>query len=74
VRACRYWAQSTGNQGVALTLLAERRRDAKMAKLAAQQIEAASTASRDGSDAPAAAYFEAQLPKAQALVWNLAKR
>jgi hypothetical protein len=37
------WAMSTGNQGVALMLLAERRRDAEMAKLAVQQIEAAFT-------------------------------
>jgi hypothetical protein len=39
------WAMSTGNQGVALMLLAERRRDAEMAKLAVQQIEAAFTTS-----------------------------
>ncbi|MGH6864503.1 MAG: hypothetical protein ACRECN_09625 [Methylocella sp.] len=68
------WAMSTGNQGVALMLLAERRRDAKMAKLAVQQIEAAFTTLRDGGDAPSAAIFEAQLPKARALAKNLAKR
>jgi tetratricopeptide (TPR) repeat protein len=69
-----YWAESTGNQGVALMLLAERRGDAEMAKVAAQQIEAAFTASRGGGDAPSAAEFEAQLPKARALVQKLAKR
>jgi hypothetical protein len=68
------WAMSTGNQGVALMLLAERRRDAEMAKLAVQQIEAAFTTSRDGGDAPSAADFEAQLPKALALAEKLAKR
>src|ERR1700730_6397152 len=68
------WAMSTGNQGVALMLLAERRRDAEMAKLAVQQIEAAFTTSRDGGDAPSAADFEAQLPKAHALAEKLAKR
>ncbi len=55
-------------------LLAERRGDAQMAKLALQQIEAAFTASRDGGDAPSAAIFEAQLPEARALAQKLAKR
>ena len=68
------WAVSTGNQGVTLMLLAERRRDAEMAKLAVQQIEAAFTTSRDGGDAPSASYYEAQLPKAHALAQKLAKR
>ncbi len=57
-----------------MMLLAERRGDAKMAKLAAHQIEAAFTASRDGGDAPLATEFEAQLPKARALTQKLAKR
>jgi Uma2 family endonuclease len=68
------WAMSTGNQGVALMPLAERRRDLEMAKLAVQQIEAAFTASRGGGDAPSAAIFEAQLPKARALAQKLAQR
>ncbi|MFZ3326571.1 MAG: hypothetical protein WA231_12035, partial [Methylocella sp.] len=68
------WGKSTGNQGVALMLLAERRGDAEMAELAIQQIEAAFTTSRDGGDAPSAAYFEAQLPKARVLAQKLAKR
>ncbi len=68
------WAKSTGNQGVALMLLAERRGDAKTAKLAVQQIEAAFATSRDGGDAPLAAFFEARLPKARALAQKLAKR
>jgi hypothetical protein len=69
----REWAGTTGNQGVALMMLAERRRDAEMAKLAIQQIEAAFTASRDGGDAPLAALFEAKLPNARALAQKLAK-
>jgi len=73
-RAPLDWAKNTGNQGVALMLLAERRGNAKMAKLAVQQIEAAFTTSRDGGNAPSAAYYEAQLPKARALVQKLAKR
>jgi alpha-D-ribose 1-methylphosphonate 5-triphosphate synthase subunit PhnI len=55
-------------------LLAERRGDAEMAKLAVQQIEAAFTASRDGGDAHSAVMFEAQVPKARALAEMLATR
>jgi hypothetical protein len=55
-------------------LLAERRGDAKMAKLAVQQIEVAFAASRDGGDAASAATFEAKLPIARALAQKLAKR
>ena len=67
------WAMDTGNQGVALMLLAERSGDAKLAKLGVQQIEAAFTISGDGGDAPSAAFFESQLPKARALAEKLAK-
>jgi hypothetical protein len=48
------WAMTTGNQDVTLNLFAERRGDAKMSKLAVQQIEAFTT-SRDGGDADSAA-------------------
>ena len=68
------WAMSTGHQGVALILLADMRGDAEMAKLAVQQIDAAFTTSRDGGDAPLAAYFEAQLATARALAEMLATR
>ncbi|MGA7386246.1 MAG: hypothetical protein WBW81_16575, partial [Methylocella sp.] len=67
-------ARTTGNQGVALMLLAERRGDAKMAKLAVRQLLAAWTTSREGGDAPTAAMFEARLPEARALAQKLAKR
>jgi hypothetical protein len=75
-RACvpLEWAKSTGNQGEALMLLAERRGDTEMAKLVVQQIESAFTALRDGGDAPSAAIFEARLPRARALAQKLAKR
>ena|GEM_PF-3563798 len=59
------WAASTGNQGIALMVLAERRGGAEMATLAAQQIEAALTASRDSGNAPSAAMFAATLPSAE---------
>ncbi len=68
------WVACTGHQGVALILLADTRGDTEMAKLAVRQIEAAFATSSDGGDAPSAAYFEAQLPKARALAEILAKR
>lgn len=66
------WATTIGNQGVALMLIAERRNDAVMAKVAADQIEAALAVARDG-DASLIAYLEEQLPKARALVARLAE-
>jgi hypothetical protein len=64
---------SLGNEGLALMLLAERRRDAGMAKTALSQINAAFETMRDGGDAQLAATFERQLPKARALVARLGK-
>ncbi len=55
-------------------LLAERRGEAEMAKLAIQQIEAAFTVSRDGGDAHSVAMFAAKLPNARALAQELAAR
>ena len=69
-----YWAMSTGNQGVVLMLLAERRDDLTKARSAVQQIEVAFVTMRDGGNAPAAAYYEAQLPKARALLDRLTSR
>jgi tetratricopeptide (TPR) repeat protein len=65
------WADSFGSEGVALMVLAERRKDAAMAETALSQISAAFEAIRDGGNAPSAAYFERQLPKARALVARL---
>jgi len=62
---------SMGNQGVALMVIAERRSDAKTAKRALEQIEAAFETPRDGGHAPFAAFYEAQLPKARTLVARL---
>jgi tetratricopeptide (TPR) repeat protein len=67
------WAKSAGNQGVALMLIAERRTDVTMATTALDQIEAAITTARAGGDAPTAANFEAQMPKARSLLQHLAK-
>jgi hypothetical protein len=68
------WAKVTGNQGDALMLLAERRGDVEMAQLAVRQIEAAFATSRDGEDAPSAAFYERYLAKARALAQKLAER
>jgi hypothetical protein len=67
------WAMSTGNQGVTLRVLAERRGDLAMAEQALSQIIAAFETCRDAHHAPNAAYYEAQLPAAQALVDRLRK-
>jgi hypothetical protein len=67
------WATNTGNQGVALRVLAERRGDLAMAEQAQAQINAAFETCRDAHDAPDAAYYEAELPAARALVERLRK-
>jgi tetratricopeptide (TPR) repeat protein len=65
------WARSFGDEGVALMLLAERRGDAAMAETALSQINAALETLRDGGDAPYAASYERQLPRARAIVARL---
>ena len=66
-----HWARTTGNQGVALMSLAERQKDQQMAATALRQIEAALEVMRAGGHAPDAAYYEARLPEARALVDRL---
>ena len=66
------WAMSTGNQGVALTVIAERLDDSSKARAAVEQIEVALATMRESEHAPFAAYYEAQLPRARALVDRLA--
>jgi tetratricopeptide (TPR) repeat protein len=61
------WAMTTGNRGVAMMLMADRTNDAAMAEAAVTQIETAYTTLRDGGHPPWAAYYQAQLPKAQAV-------
>ena len=65
------WAVCTGNQGVAPMLLAERIGDVTKARSAVQQIEVAFATTRDGGNAPAAAYYEGQLPRASFLLNRL---
>jgi len=61
------WAASHGNQGVAKMLIADRTNDSALAEAAAAQIKTAFETLREGGQAPWAAYFEAQSPKAQAV-------
>jgi hypothetical protein len=67
------WATSTGNLGLTLRVLAERRGDFAMAEQALAQITAAFETCRDAHHAPNAAYYEAQLPAVEALVDRLRK-
>jgi hypothetical protein len=68
------WAMSTGNQGVAMMRLAERKKDPAMAKAALGQIEAAFEAMRTGGHGPYAAFYEARLPEARAILDRLQAR
>jgi hypothetical protein len=65
------WATSTGNQGLALRELADRRADLALGERALAQIEAAFDLFHEAGQAPLAAFFEAELPKARALVERL---
>jgi hypothetical protein len=61
------WAVSFGNQGGAKMLIADRSNDCALAETAVKQIEAAYETLRDGSQEAWAAYYRAQLTKAQAI-------
>ncbi|MGF1659453.1 MAG: hypothetical protein ACFCUS_08475 [Rubrimonas sp.] len=68
------WAMSTGSQGVAPLLLAERANDPAMAARAVAHLTEARDALREGGRGPRAAYCESQLPAALALRDRLAGR
>jgi hypothetical protein len=68
------WAITTGNQGIALMLLAQRLGDANRARLAVQQIEIASVTMRDHGNAALAADYNRQALKAQAVLRQLSMR
>src|SRR6516164_991318 len=59
------WAASVGNQGVAMMLIADRTNDGAILETACQQIQSAVEMLRSGEQG--AAYFEAQLARAQAI-------
>ena len=65
---------STGNQAVALMVLAERLHDLSRARAAVDQIEAALAVKQEAGHAPFAAYYAEQLPQARALLDRLAGR
>ena len=65
------WATTYGNQGAALILMADRRADPKMARAALQQLTAAYDEMRNAGHAPAAAYYQARIPEALALIGRL---
>jgi tetratricopeptide (TPR) repeat protein len=68
------WAMNFGNQGVVLMLLAQRRGDAAIAETALSQINAAFETMSDGGNAPSAAFYKQQLPRARAIVARLRGR
>jgi tetratricopeptide (TPR) repeat protein len=68
------WAETLGNEGLALVLLAERRQDAAMAGTALSQINKAIETMRSGGNAPSATFYEEQLPRARAIVARLRKQ
>jgi hypothetical protein len=67
------WAESRGNEGIALMHLAERRVDAAIAETALGQITMAFEMMRDDGDATRAEYYQSQLPKARAAVARLSE-
>jgi hypothetical protein len=58
---------SFGTQGVAMMLIADRTNDGALSEIAVEQIGAAYETTRSGGQQQFAAYFEAQLTKAQAI-------
>ena len=61
------WAASLGNQGVSMMLIADRTNDGALAEAAAGQIETAYETLRDAGQEQWAAFYQGQLPKAQAI-------
>jgi hypothetical protein len=61
------WAASLGNQGVTLTLIADRTNYLVVAETGVRQIETAYETLRSGGQEQWAAYFEAQPAKARAI-------
>ena len=61
------WASTFGDQGVAMSLIADRTNDSALSETAVAQIAAAYATVRDGGHETWAAMFQAQLPKAQAI-------
>jgi hypothetical protein len=58
---------STGNQGVAMMVIADRINDAALAEAAVRQIETAYETKQLGGDEFGSSFFHSQLPRAQAI-------
>jgi hypothetical protein len=67
------WAQTSGNRGIALKILAERRGDRATAEQALAQIKIAVEIYREANDARGG-FYEAQLTGARALLERLRRR
>jgi tetratricopeptide (TPR) repeat protein len=65
------WANSSGGQGVALMIIADRTNDAAIAARAVDQIKTAYETERAGGQQMWAAFYEEQLPQAQAILDRL---
>jgi hypothetical protein len=65
------WGASFGNQGVAMMLIADRTKDRALAAAALRQIQTAYETERSGGQQQWAAFYEAQLSKAQAILDRL---
>ncbi len=61
------WANSYGNQGVAMMLVADRNSDGRLAGVTIEQIQTAYETLRDGGQEPWAAHFQGELAKAHAI-------
>jgi tetratricopeptide (TPR) repeat protein len=73
-RAPLEWATTTGNQGVALMFLAERKGDASGARAAVERIEIGLTMMQSHGNTDLAAYYDRQLSSARALLHRLTTR
>ena len=73
-RAPLEWATTTGNQGVALMFLAERKGDASGARAAVERIEIGLTMMQSQGNTDLAAYYNSQLSSARALLHRLTTR
>jgi len=68
------WALVTGKQGIAFCLLAQKSEDSAAAQRAVRQIKLALETIQTGGDATSAAYYAAELIKAQATFDRVKKR
>jgi tetratricopeptide (TPR) repeat protein len=73
-RAPLEWATTTGNQGVALMFLAERKGDASGARAAVERIEIGLTMMQSHGNTDLPAYYNNQLSSARALLHRLTTR